>query len=128
MIRGIIVVCALLVAGWFVFDGARALVVGDYVTPTSGQYAGQLGPWAGLVQAIGIPPRSTGMKLVFVIYGLLWLGIIVGYVVRLPWAWSAMLVAGLLSLWYLPFGTVLGGVQVLLLIIRRPQRQTTQPP
>ncbi len=32
----IVVVLALFVAGWFAFEGARALVVGDYITPKSG--------------------------------------------------------------------------------------------
>jgi len=32
-------------AGWMLFDGSRALIVGDYVTAKSGPYAGQLGPW-----------------------------------------------------------------------------------
>jgi hypothetical protein len=43
------------------YDGSRALIVGDYVTPKSGAYAGQLGPWAKLVAAVGIEPRSTVM-------------------------------------------------------------------
>jgi hypothetical protein len=44
--RGIILVLALLEGGWSAFDGGRALVVGDYVTPHSGDLAGQLGQWA----------------------------------------------------------------------------------
>ena len=31
-------------AGWMVFDGTRALVVGDYVTPSSEEHAGEPGP------------------------------------------------------------------------------------
>jgi hypothetical protein len=59
-LRWAVVVLAVLEAGWMVFDGARALVVGDYVTPSSGEYAGKLGPWAGLASALGVEPRSTG--------------------------------------------------------------------
>ncbi len=50
---------AALEAGWMMFDGMRALIVGDYVTPKKGPYAGQLGPWSKLVSAIGLAPRST---------------------------------------------------------------------
>lgn len=108
---------AVIVAGWFVFDGLRAFIVGDYVTPTTGEYAGQLGPWSRLVSAIGIDPRSTLMKSIFVLYGGIWLGIIVCFLLRKPWAPTAMLVAAIGSLWYLPFGTVLGVVQVGMLVL-----------
>jgi len=48
-------------AGYMVVDGLRALLVGDFVTPKSGPYVGRLGPWAELVSAIGIAPRSALM-------------------------------------------------------------------
>ncbi len=113
----IVVGLALFVGGWFVFDGARALAVGEYVTPKTGQYAGQLGPWSKVVSAIGIDPRSTLMKTIFVAYGLLWLAVIVCFILGLKWAWWAMLIAAVGSLWYLPFGTLLGLVQISLLLM-----------
>lgn len=58
-LRLLAVALALIESGWMAFDGMRALLVGDYVTPRSGPYAGQLGPWARLVSAVGIEPRST---------------------------------------------------------------------
>ena len=118
----IAVSCALLVSVWFVTDGTVALVSGDYVTPKSRQYAGQLGPWAKLVSRVGIDPRSTAMKLIFVVYGLIWLAVIVVFVLHANWSWWAMLVAAALSLWYLPFGTVLGVIQIALLLIARSGR------
>ena len=56
-------------AAYMAFDGVRALVVGSYITPRSGEHAGQLGPWARVVRAVGIPPESTGMKAAFVVLG-----------------------------------------------------------
>lgn len=53
-LAGVVLVLAFIEAGWMAFDGGRALVVGDYVTPRSGQYAGQLGPWAKVVSTVGI--------------------------------------------------------------------------
>lgn len=119
----IVVASAVAVATWFAFDGARALLVGDYVTPGSGPYAGQLGPWAGLVQAVGIEPRSTLMKLVFLGYGVAWLAVIGAFVARRAWAWKAMLIAAIGSLWYLPFGTLLGLVQIALLLTPTVRRR-----
>lgn len=118
-IRWLVVVLAVSVAGWMLFDGSRALIVGDYVTPRSGRLQGQLGPWAGVVAAVGIPPRSTLMKTIFVIYGASWLAIIAAYVLRADWAWLAMVLAAAGSLWYLPLGTVLGLVQLVLLFLCR---------
>jgi hypothetical protein len=113
----VVLVLAFIEAGWLAFDGGRALVVGDYVTPTSGQYAGELGPWANVVSAIGIDPRSTLMKSIHVGLGTAWLAVIVCFALRMPWAWSGMLVCAVLGLWYLPFGTLLGVIQIVLLLL-----------
>lgn len=115
----VVVVVAVIEAGWMAYDGTRALVKGDYVTPKTGQFAGQLGPWSKLVSKVGLEPRSTLMKSIFSAYGFLWLIVIVCFALRLPWAWSAMLLAALGALWYLPFGTLLSLLQVLLLMAAR---------
>jgi hypothetical protein len=60
---------ALAPGSWMGFDGIRALTVGDYVTPRTGPYAGQLGPWRLVVGAVGLDPRGTPMKLGFVAFG-----------------------------------------------------------
>ena len=98
------------------FDGTRALTVGDYVTPSSGAHAGQLGPWNYVVSAVGIPPRSTAMKVIFVVYGLSWLIIALGFAFRSYWAGPAMLIAAVATLWYLPVGTAFGILQLVGLI------------
>lgn len=98
------------------FDGTRALSIGDYITPSTGAHAGQLGPWNRVVNAVGIPPRSTAMKLIFVVYGLSWLIIALGLAFRSGWALPAMLIAALATLWYLPVGTIFAIVQLVGLI------------
>lgn len=113
----IVVALAFTVGGWFAFDGGTALITGDYVTPKSGPHAGQLGPWSKVVQAVGIDPRSTLMKVIFLAYGVAWLVLIVCFILQMPWAWWAMLIAAVGALWYLPFGTLLGVIQVILLTL-----------
>ena len=113
----VVLTLALIEGGWLAFDGGRALVVGDYVTPKSGQYAGQLGPWAKVVSAVRIEPRSTLMKSIHLAVGLAWLVVMVCFAMRLPWAWSGMVVCAVLGLWYLPFGTILSVVQIVLLLL-----------
>ena len=111
----IVVALALIAGSWMAFDGTRALTVGDYVTPKNGPYAGQLGPWHHVVEAVGIGPRSTVMKLTFVVFGVAWLLIAVAFARGASWARAALLTIAVCSLWYLPVGTacsalVLGGV------------------
>lgn len=113
----IILALALLEGGWLAFDGGHAFITGDYVTPKSGTHAGQLGPWSKLVAAVGIAPRSTLMKSIHLILGLAWLVVVVCFALQLPWAWTAMLMGAFLSLWYLPFGTLLSIIQIVLLML-----------
>lgn len=104
-------------AGYMVVDGARALVRGDFITPKSGRYAGQLGPWARLVRAVGIDPRSNAMKSIFVAYGLAWIAIVIAFVTEVSWAWVAMLVTAVGSLWYLVVGTITSALVIVLLLL-----------
>ncbi len=105
----------LLNAGWMLFDGARALIVGDYITPKTGAHAGQLGPWSKVVEAVGIDPRSTLMKWAFVIYGAAFLAVLVAFMLGASWAWMGMIVVAVLGLWHLPFGTLINVVVIALL-------------
>lgn len=117
--KWIITLLVLLTAGYMLFDGAHALIVGDYITPTNGEYAGQLGPWAGLVASIGIDPHSTFMKVVFVAYGFSTLAVLAGFVTQQSWGRSALLVMAVLGLWYLPFGTAINIIVLMLLFLKR---------
>lgn len=107
-------------ASWMLFDGVRAMTVGDYVTPASGPHAGQLGPWSHLVRACGLDPRSPPIKAVHVLLGLLgWAGVM-NLLRRTPRTQLAVVTATL-SLWYLPTGTVLCAMALNLLLRRRPR-------
>lgn len=106
-------------AGFMALDGSRALLTGEYFTPRSGQYAGQLGPWSKVVSAVGIEPRSTLMKAIFALHGFVWLLVTGVFALGRSWAWWGMLIAAIGSLWFLPFGTLLGGIQIVLLLSPR---------
>lgn len=110
-----VVVLAFIQGGWMSFDGTRALTKGDYMTPQEGEYAGQLGPWAGLVTAMGINPRSGFMKSLFVVYGVAWQAGAVLLFFKVSWAWWFLMVLSIGSLWYLPVGTLISLVQIGLL-------------
>ena len=114
--RWIVLLLALVEAGWLAFDGAHAFLTGDYVTPSPGPHAGQLGPWSRLVEAVGMDPRSYEVMGIHLGLGLVWLGFSIAWARRASWgAWSGMMACAIGGLWYLPFGTVLGLVQIGLL-------------
>jgi hypothetical protein len=113
---------AVAAAGWMVFDGVRALTVGDYVTVD-----GELGPWADVVEAVGIEPRAAGMKAFFVVYGAAWLVAAGGYVRDARRSRAAMAAFALGSLWYLALGTVSSVLQLVLLTIDRRLTTSAAP-
>lgn len=120
--QGLTALLCLLQGGYLVLDGSRALVVGRYITPSSGEHAGQLGPWASVVATVGVDPHATGMKVTFVVLGLCWLAVAAGVVAGARWARAAGLTAAVASLWYLVTGTVVA-VAVLALLLSAPPRQ-----
>lgn len=118
--KGILVSIALFMGAWLLFDGARALIVGDYVTPRSGPSAGQLGAWSRLVAAAGFSPRSTVIKLMHLLLGLGWLGAVRCWLLRPALGWWALFSVSFATLWYLPVGTVLALAELgLLFMLRR---------
>ena len=109
----IIVALVLLTGGWMAFDGAHALVTGDFVTPSSGEYAGQLGPWAAIPRFLGIDPRSLGVRLLFLVFGVSYLAALVAFLRTSRAAMLAVFAA--FALLYLPFGTMTSIVVLILL-------------
>lgn len=93
--------------GWMIVDGARAMIVGDYFTPRTGRYAGSLGPWAGLVLRLGIDPRSTVMKALFVGFGLAWVLVAAGLVFGTAGILQIAIVLAFATLWYVPIGSAI---------------------
>ncbi|ATC65481.1 hypothetical protein CMV30_16865 [Nibricoccus aquaticus] len=115
--RIFIPVIALLIGGWFVFDGTRALTVGDFLTAKTGPRSGQLGPWSLLVAKAGINPRGTLIKSVHLALGLLWLTGLVLFFLRPDLGRWVLLTSSVCSLWYLPLGTVLAIIEMALLLV-----------
>src|SRR5215469_7498558 len=86
---------AVLTGGYMLADGIYASNIGSYI--------GGMGPWSYLVGALGIHPRSYFMFDMFMIYGICWLSVAAFYLAKRKLALAAMAV---LTLWYLPFGTL----------------------
>ena len=123
---GAVALCGLQGA-YMLLDGARALVAGSYITPASGEHAGELGPWARIVAAVGVPPESTGMKVAFVVLGALWLVLGVGLAAGWPWALASGLLLAVATLWYLVPGTFISLLVLGLLLTPAMRRALGHP-
>ena len=122
--RLLVLLLAFVLGGWLLFDGLHGFLTGDYVTPSAGEYAGQLGPWSKVVSAVGIEPRSNLMMGIHVGLGAVWLVAMLAWVLRWRVGWSAMFACAVGGLWYLPFGTLLCVLQILLLLTPKLRRET----
>ncbi len=106
---------ALLVGGWMIFDGIHALTTGKYFGPE------RPGPWSHVVTLIGIDPFRLGVP--FIALGVLWLLFLSAMLLHQSWAWYAALLTAILTLWYLPVGTILSLLYISLLFVFRPKLQ-----
>jgi len=95
------------VGGYMLFDGMHALLLGRFFGPG-------IGPWGFLVSLVGVDP--TSMAAPFVVEGSLWLFFLISGFYRRWWAWYGRVFTAIATLWYLPLGTVLTLVQVMLLV------------
>src|ERR1043166_2050848 len=100
-LRILLLAVALLIGSWLLFDGSRALLVGDYVTRRTVPRAGELGPWSHVVSAIGLHPRGTFVKSAHIALGVCWLASLLCFVLRPPLGWWALLISSVGTLWYL---------------------------
>ncbi len=119
--RWVRVVLCVLLGGYMAVDGTHALVTGDYITASSSAYAGKLGPWALLLQAVHLDPHSLAVKLAFVVFGLIWLfhatRVYAGRVMLRPAVFLCII-----TLWYAPFGTLIALFELVCALSMRPRR------
>ena len=71
----------------------------------------------GLFKKVGIDPESTLMKSIFVLWGLIGLTLVVCFALNVEWAWKALLIMSIGTLWYLMPGTLLSILQIILLSV-----------
>jgi hypothetical protein len=100
--RRFTVVLSVLEGLFMLFDGTLALVRGTYLAP-----GGQIGPWALVVSAVGIAPLSSGMKTAFVVLGATYIVSAAAYAFYRPRSTFYLGAVAVLTLWYLPLGTIL---------------------
>jgi hypothetical protein len=118
-VKSLIILFAGLNYGFMSFDGIRALTLGDYIRPKTGEYAGRLGPWSEVVQAVGVNPESILMKVIFCCYGIIGIVSVIAFMIDKNWAKKVLLIMSFASLWYLVPGTILSVLQIILIPLLR---------
>ena len=101
----IIIAIAVVQGAWMLCDGIHAIRTGSY-------FGSRLGPWAAVVSLVNIDPHSATMKYTFVALGIVWLVVAALVVLQVSRALALAIVAGVVTLWFLPFGTLLSAVVI----------------
>lgn len=79
-------------------DGIFVMLKGKYIGPA------KPGPWANLFDAAGINVFKLGP--IFIVFGIVWLTWLYSVWSRYDWSATFGIIISMLTLWYLPVGTI----------------------
>ena len=96
---------------YMLLDGIFVMLKGKYIGPE------KPGPWANLFYRLNMDVFKLGP--LFIIYGLLWLIFLFGLLTNQNWAYLLGLIISVLTLWYLPVGTIIAVAVIVILITAR---------
>lgn len=89
-------------------DGIYVMLKGKYIGPP------KPGPWANLFEYFSVDVFKLGP--LFVMFGLAWLSFVVGVLTHQSWAYTLGVLISILTLWYLPVGTLFSIVVLVVLL------------
>jgi hypothetical protein len=107
----LIAILGILNGGYMLLDGIYVMVKGKYIGPE------KPGPWAEIFYKLNINVYNLGW--LFILYGLLWLLWLYSLWASKEWAYMYGLTLSILTLWYLPVGTLFSLVIIITLILAR---------
>jgi hypothetical protein len=107
----ILSILAFINGAYMLVDGIFVIIKGKYIGPD------KPGPWANLFYKLNVDVFKLGP--LFIIYGLLWLSFLFGLCTNQTWAYLLGLIISVLTLWYLPAGTIISILVILILLTAR---------
>jgi hypothetical protein len=107
----ILTIIAILNGGYMLLDGIFVMLKRKYIGPD------KPGPWANLFYKLHVSVFKLGP--LFVIYGFVWLIFLYGLLASQTWAYKLGLTVSILTLWYLPVGTVLSIIAIVMLVMAK---------
>ena len=84
---------------WMIIDGIYVIANGKYLGPE------KPGPWASLIGLTGVDVFKFGPM--FVLFGVAWLAFVGAFFTEATWARTFGIALSVLTLWYLPVGTLI---------------------
>ncbi len=107
----LLLVLAFINGGYMLTDGLYVIFKGKYIGPADP------GPWAQAFYSLNINVFKLGP--LFIVFGLTWLAFALSVITHQPWAYFLGLTIAILTLWYLPAGTLFSVVALVLLLFFR---------
>jgi hypothetical protein len=107
----IIIILGIITGGFMLIDGIHVLLKGKYIGPP------EPGPWASLFYKMKVDVFKLGP--LFIAYGLLWLVFVSGVWMQKGWAYPLGITTAILTLWYLPVGTLISVIVLIMLLAAR---------
>ncbi len=105
----IIVILGFINGGYMLADGLFVMLKGKYIGPD------KPGPWANIFYKFNMDVFKLGPM--FITFGIIWLVFIIGLLTKQTWTYISGIIISILTLWYLPVGTIIS-ITVLLLLLR----------
>ncbi len=90
-------------------DGIVVMLTGKYIGPD------KPGLWANIFYKLDINVFKLGP--LFIVFGLVWLTWVYGFCTNQSWAFLFGIIISLLSVWYLPLGTLFSIIILLVLLL-----------
>lgn len=106
-----ITILGLLNGGYMLIDGIYVMIKGKYIGPE------RPGPWANLFEKFGVDVFKLGP--LFVVFGITWLVWLVALWTNQSWAFTLGIIISILTLWYLPVGTLFSLIILFVLILAK---------
>lgn len=107
----LIAILALINGGYMLLDGIYVLLKGKYIGPE------KPGPWANLFYKLDVNVFKLGPM--FIAFGIVWLVFLLGLWTSQGWTYFLGILISILTLWYLPIGTLLSVIILAVLLTSR---------
>jgi hypothetical protein len=107
----LITILGFLNGSYMLLDGIYVLLKGKYIGPE------KPGPWSCLFYKFDMDVFKLGP--LFIAFGLLWLTWLYGLWAKQNWAYVLGIIMSILTLWYMPVGTIFSIVILLVLVFAK---------
>jgi len=107
----LITILGLLNGGYMLLDGIYVMLKGKYIGPE------KPGPWSNLFYKLKIDVFNLGP--LFIAFGFLWLFWLYCLWTNQSWTYVFGIITSILTLWYLPVGTIFSVIILLILVFSK---------